>query len=111
MRLALRWSEDDEEIILPIPEEGVVSIGRGDDCDVVLSDATVSRQHAEIYTRDGVTYIRHISATNPTYLNGEIMVGEKRLNLGDELWFPVRLVHVTAINWPSMHERRTSPSP
>jgi pSer/pThr/pTyr-binding forkhead associated (FHA) protein len=101
MRLALRWTEDGEDIILPIPDVGVVSIGRDGDCDVILTDATVSRLHAQIYSRDGTPYLRHISTTNPTYLNGEIMVDETPLHLGDELWFPVRMVHVTALNWPA----------
>ena len=101
MPLALCWSEDGEDIILPIPQTGVISIGRDEDCDVILGDATVSRLHAEVYLRDGVAYLRHISTTNATYLNGEIMVGETPLSLGDELWFPVRLVHVTLLNWPT----------
>lgn len=110
MRLALRWTEDGEDIILPIPTAGVVTIGRDDECDVILGDATVSRLHAEVYLRDGAPYLRHVSATNPTYLNGEIMVGEVPLHLGDELWFPVRLVHVTALNWPTS-EPLTGPTP
>jgi hypothetical protein len=45
-------------------------IGRSPDVDVVISDANVSRQHAEIWrTSDGVA-IRDLQSTNGTYVNG-----------------------------------------
>jgi pSer/pThr/pTyr-binding forkhead associated (FHA) protein len=109
MRLALRWTDDGEDILLPLPSHGSVRIGRDDACDVVVSDITVSRVHAEILMRDGAPVVRHLSATNPTYLNGEIMVGEAPLHLGDELWVPVRVIHVTALHWPGGDPSRPTP--
>jgi|GEM_PF-5792234 pSer/pThr/pTyr-binding forkhead associated (FHA) protein len=111
MRLALHWTEAGEDIILPLPASGTVRIGRDEACDVVLADTTVSRLHAVIVIRDGMPVLRHISRTNPTYVNGKIMIGEVPLHLGDELWFPVRMIDVTAINWPSPDSGRTRPDP
>ncbi len=48
---------------------------------------TVSRQHAQITTRDGRYYVEALSDKNPTFLNGEeLTVGEKRaLEAGDTI--------------------------
>ena len=41
----------------------------------------VSRRHAEVFIKyDGCTYVRHLSATNPTYVNGE-----RYTRMGDEV--------------------------
>jgi FHA domain-containing protein len=50
----------------------VVSIGRGAENDVVISDPQVSRYHAEIHCGDlGQIEIRDLESTNGTWLNGD----------------------------------------
>lgn len=82
---------------MPVPEVGALYLGRDDDCDVAFSDATISRRHAMVMGRGGRAYLRHLSTTNPTYLNGRIVVREAELVPGDELWLPVALVRVVAL--------------
>jgi len=53
----------------PIGERPLV-IGRQSDCDIVVTDANVSRRHAEIWrTAEGVA-IRDLQSTNGTMVNG-----------------------------------------
>ena len=51
-----------------------VIIGRGGadtQCDIVLPERQVSRQHAEVYLERGHYYLRDLGSKNGTYLNGE----------------------------------------
>ena len=47
---------------------GDVLVGRSPDCDLVLSDNSVSRQHCKITFEDGKAYISNISSSNTTKL-------------------------------------------
>lgn len=61
-------------------------IGRGQQCDVVIKDATVSRVHAKIYCdKYGTTVIEDLNSTNGTYVNGERLISVIALNAGDEI--------------------------
>lgn len=97
-RLALAWTCGAEERVVPVPEVGALYLGRDDDCDVAFSEVTISRRHAMVMGRGGRAYLRHLSTTNPTYLNGRIVVREAELAAGDELWLPVALVRVVALS-------------
>ncbi len=59
-----------------------VSIGRSPDSDIVLADAEVSRQHAEVRQRDGGYVIVDLGSMNGTKVNG-VGVRERRLEDGD----------------------------
>jgi predicted component of type VI protein secretion system len=48
-----------------------ITLGRRDDCDVVLPFATISRRHAKIYSEDGIFHIRNLSQTNTVRVNEE----------------------------------------
>lgn len=63
--------------------EGVTTIGRHADSDVLLDDVSVSRRHAvAARTPDGVE-LRDEGSMNGTYLNGEVIDGVRRLRHGD----------------------------
>ena len=73
-------------------------IGRHKDCDIVLDDRKVSRQHARI-VRDASGYVlADLNSKNGTYINGEALAGEHRLEDGDEVQIAVsfRLMFVDA---------------
>jgi hypothetical protein len=59
-----------------------VVIGRLQDCDLCLSDANVSRRHAELLLIDSDWYVQDLESTNGTMLNGE-PVARARLRDGD----------------------------
>jgi pSer/pThr/pTyr-binding forkhead associated (FHA) protein/tetratricopeptide (TPR) repeat protein len=64
--------------------EAQLIIGRSDEVDVYLDDARISRQHCTIEKREDAYIVKHMSATNPTFLNDKPIV-EKRLYNGDNL--------------------------
>ncbi len=60
-----------------------VLIGRAEESDVFLPDSMLSRRHAEVERRDDGCYLIDLGSTNGTFLNGERVVGERRLRNGD----------------------------
>jgi pSer/pThr/pTyr-binding forkhead associated (FHA) protein len=63
---------------------GSVVVGRSQDCDLVISDDSVSRRHAELTLEGGSWYIKDLGAKNGTALNERIIV-RSRLSNGDQL--------------------------
>jgi pSer/pThr/pTyr-binding forkhead associated (FHA) protein len=61
-----------------------ITLGRLDECDVVLNDATVSRRHAEVHRVDDGYEVVDLGSRNGTRVNGRGVVRE-RLDDGDEL--------------------------
>ena len=60
-------------------------LGRAPDNDIVLSDPTVSRHHANVAVEQGQVWVCDLSSTNGTYLNGTRIHGEVMVMPGDEL--------------------------
>jgi hypothetical protein len=63
-------------------ENDQLLVGRHPRCDVVLTDPSVSRRHAQIFRRDGVWVIQDLASTNGTSVNG-LGVGRSVLHPGD----------------------------
>ncbi|WP_223839314.1 FHA domain-containing protein [Saccharopolyspora pogona] len=61
------------------------TIGRGRECDIVVDDITVSREHAELRRRDGRFVLVDGGSLNGTYLN-RMPVECAELTDGDEIW-------------------------
>jgi predicted RNA-binding Zn ribbon-like protein len=73
---------------------GRVLLGRDPGCGIVLSDATVSRRHAELRVDGDVCRIKDLGSTNGTFANGRAVTAA-RLKEGDAVTFgllAVRLV-------------------
>ena len=65
--------------------QGVTTIGRHPDSDIFLDDVTVSRRHVEVeHASDGYT-IRDVGSLNGTYVNQQLIEGDRALANGDEL--------------------------
>jgi pSer/pThr/pTyr-binding forkhead associated (FHA) protein len=62
-----------------------VTIGRSRQCDVVLNDPNVSRQHAEIRPRGGSWVLSDLGSTNGSVLNGRRIEGPEVVKAGDEI--------------------------
>jgi DNA-binding winged helix-turn-helix (wHTH) protein len=74
-RAGQRWTVERESVI----------IGRGKECDIVLSEQQVSRQHIKIKLVGEAYYIEDLNSRNGTWLNGEQISGERLLKDGDEI--------------------------
>ena len=66
--------------------QGVTTIGRNTENNIVLTDASVSGSHAEIIAGEGRTTLRDLNSSNGTRVNGD-MITEIDLSNGDEIVF------------------------
>lgn len=66
-------------------QPGEVLVGRGGDCDVVLSDGTVSRHHAVLRVGEEGVVLRDLGSSNGTFANGLAVDGEVAVREGDRL--------------------------
>ncbi len=72
------------DLIFPINDSGVTSLGRSSRSDVVLkSDDYVSGEHARITRHGGLLYVEDNGSTNGTFVNGRKTVGATPLRSGD----------------------------
>ncbi|MGI9159213.1 MAG: FHA domain-containing protein, partial [Saprospiraceae bacterium] len=44
-------------------------IGRNIDCDIVINDPSISRNHAQLYVKNNLIYIEDMGSMNKTFLN------------------------------------------
>jgi pSer/pThr/pTyr-binding forkhead associated (FHA) protein len=64
---------------------GVSAIGRGNDNQVILPHASVSRHHAQLVVQPDGVFIHDVGSSNGTTINGEILRAPYRLSNGDRI--------------------------
>ncbi len=64
---------------------GGATIGRSRQCDVVIDDPNVSRQHAEVRPRGGAWVVTDLGSTNGSSLNGRRINHPEVVKPGDEI--------------------------
>jgi pSer/pThr/pTyr-binding forkhead associated (FHA) protein len=81
-----RWTIDSNEF----------TVGRGSECDLVLPERQVSRQHIKILHQNGRYHLQDLDSKNGTHLNGLPVTGTAPLQDGDEIQIAlcVKLVFV-----------------
>jgi serine phosphatase RsbU (regulator of sigma subunit) len=67
--------------------KGTHSVGRTHDCDIVILDAAISRNHAQVIVVDGAIKVRDLDSLNGTRVNGKPIKGEVNVFLGDRIQF------------------------
>jgi class 3 adenylate cyclase len=63
--------------------EGVTSLGRADENDIVLGGDLVSRRHARLYVEGDLLRIEDLGSRNGSRVNGTPLQGSKQLSPGD----------------------------
>jgi hypothetical protein len=66
----------------PLGNETVIGRVRGD---IILEDASVSKEHAKVVFLGSKFAIENLSSTNPVIVNGEKVQAQKELKSGDEV--------------------------
>lgn len=64
-------------------EEGLTVFGRGEETDVPIRDASVSRIHFSILVEDEQAYITDLGSTNGTYIDGVRVSKDQEIYDGD----------------------------
>ncbi|MGH7680807.1 MAG: SpoIIE family protein phosphatase, partial [Candidatus Eiseniibacteriota bacterium] len=78
---------------IAVGTETACTFGRAQSNTVVLSDASISRQHAKIYFRDGSYWIEDLGSKNGTKLGPRRIDAPAKLKPGDQL--TLGSIHVT----------------
>ena len=68
----------------PVETDGL-TIGRDEECSVVLDDSNVSRFHARLVFHNAAIWVQDAGSRNGVFLNGKRVVRHKQLGPGDEL--------------------------
>jgi pSer/pThr/pTyr-binding forkhead associated (FHA) protein len=59
--------------------------GRGDECQVRLNSAMISRQHCRLRVKATGVFLCDLGSRNGTLVNGVLISKEQRLRLGDQI--------------------------
>jgi len=73
-------------------------IGRAEDCDLKLHNPLVSRHHCALTIQDGRLYVRDLQSVNGTGVNNQILIGQRPLRDGDNLWVAATPIEVRIQN-------------
>jgi pSer/pThr/pTyr-binding forkhead associated (FHA) protein len=63
--------------------DGVIMIGRGTDCQLILDDDYVSTRHARVVGSTNGIYVEDLGSTNGTYVNGQRITAPTTITLAD----------------------------
>ncbi|NJL93874.1 MAG: FHA domain-containing protein, partial [Anaerolineae bacterium] len=88
-QIGQRWTIDGQEFV----------IGRGADCDLVLPERQVSREHVRIYREGEQYFLQDLDSKNGTWLNSDPVKNTTvRLEDGDEISIAlaVRMTYVAS---------------
>lgn len=66
-------------------ESAIITIGRRKENDIVLSDLSVSRNHARIVVKEDSVFIEDLNSANGTLINGAAIDHSVAIKIGDEI--------------------------
>jgi pSer/pThr/pTyr-binding forkhead associated (FHA) protein len=74
--------------------EDKVIVGRGTDCDVLIDDKKMSRNHANLVVKDGRLQLTDLNSSNGTFVNGKKISEPTNLLNGDSIAFEKNIYSV-----------------
>jgi hypothetical protein len=92
---------------VPVPRDGEVVLGRGQECGLVLAHSAVSRRHAALRVRGGQLTLVDLGSSNGTYLEGRRIVEPSPVKIGDSIEVgPFKLSVTPAVSAPATSPER-----
>jgi pSer/pThr/pTyr-binding forkhead associated (FHA) protein len=64
---------------------GILTIGRSPSVSIPLDDKTLSREHTQVYPKDGKFFVRDLGSKNGTYVNGRLINQPTAIKHGDRI--------------------------
>lgn len=102
-RIRAAWHEPRLPRLLLPAGRMPLTIGRTRECDLVLTDPTVSRLHAELRRVDEGWLLSDVSSTNGTHVNGGRITAPVLVHPGDVVWFGEVGFRIAAPASPTRH--------
>ena len=65
--------------------DGVILIGRGADCQIILDDDYVSTRHARVVSGENGVYLEDLGSTNGSYVNGQRITAPTTITMSDTI--------------------------
>ncbi len=87
--------------------DATITVGRADDCELVVDDAFVSHHHARIDARTDGVWITDLGSRNGTFVNGELLVTARRLDGGSEVRIGSTILRIATP--PPVENKKTEP--
>lgn len=78
---------DQEPVAFDLTGIEQVTLGRGDECDIVLDHVSLSGSHATIQNVDGTLQLTDLGSTNGTFVNGEQITEAVVIGDGTQIMF------------------------
>lgn len=69
-----------------LKNKATVLVGRKENCDIILADQAVSRNHARFFIKNDRYYVEDLQSSNGTFLNGRRIHGEKEFKEKDTVF-------------------------
>lgn len=107
--LLLRAFRDMAVDFLPQGAEGMLTLGRGTQDDLWLSDPSVSKRHAVLQWEHGTYRLQDCGSTNGTLVNGQLIDGPVELQDGDTIGLGD--VHFAFVSAPVLYLQLTALQP
>ncbi len=95
--------------IAALPAGSRIVVGRAAECEVTLTDPTISRRHAELRGDDDVLTVRDLGSRNGTFRNGQ-RIDAAQLRAGDAVTFGGLTLRVAAAPPPALAPAAVAPA-
>jgi len=86
---------------------GETMIGRSAYCTIVVSDSSVSREHASLRLVDGVLLLTDLGSRNGTFVNGAVVQGTRPVAAGDSIVLGSAVLRIEATEEDRRSRRST----
>ncbi len=80
----------------------ILILGRGSECNIVMNDVSISRQHAQFSRQASGDYVQDLTSRNGTLVNNEPLPAPRLLRTGDVICLGTVILEYTAAQYARM---------